>query len=144
MARKYVKYFSKRTGKIQFQVGCMSFTTLKKTSHSNRKLKNLCFNIWRLNVTINEKGDEKWHFPFPWNYCVIREQEVSCILGIRFFSFLEKYVCINSLFIQKENKLSLTHNIFKYNSYEQISGIEIPEMLLNIVSCYGLYKKIPQ
>ena len=74
-------------------------------------------------------------FYYNTNYLVYK------VLGVVIYFILEHYVCINYLCLQKENKLSLTHKLFEENLYDNISGIGITEMLLNIVSCYVFYQE---
>ena len=68
--------------------------------------------------------------------------EITNIQGIEcFFCVLEKYFSIDYLCLHKENQLSLSHQRFEENSFDEISGTGIPEILLNIVSCYGFFQQ---
>ena len=59
------------------------------------------------------------------------------VLGVVVYCFIEKYVCVDYLILQREPKLSASHKKIEDTSFEELSGIVIPEILLNILSCCG-------
>ena len=58
------------------------------------------------------------------------------MLGVVFYCFIEKYVCIDYLCLQREHTFSSLHRGVVDTSLNDLSGIGITEILLNIVSCY--------
>ena len=64
------------------------------------------------------------------------------LLGIVVYWFLENYACVDYLCLKKD--FFLSQKGFEYTSFDEISGIGIPEILLNIVSCYGFLKSTIQ
>ena len=64
------------------------------------------------------------------------------LLGVVVNLFLDKYFSIEYYCIQKEKKLYLSHKGFEYTSFHELSGIGIPEILINIVSCYGFIQQV--
>ena len=42
--------------------------------------------------------------------------------------------------MNKKENISLSHKVFEDTSFDDISEIVIPELLLNIVSCYAFLK----
>ena len=62
-----------------------------------------------------------------------------CVL----YSLMENYVCIGYLLCQSKTLGTISSNIiFKRTSSNILIGIGIPELLLNLVSCHGLMKKL--
>ena len=57
MACKKVKCFHEKTGKFQFQVGCIYFPPIKQNKSFMDQVGNFCFDIWHWKVISNEKGD---------------------------------------------------------------------------------------
>ena len=51
--------------------------------------------------------------------------------------FIEEYVCVDYLSPQKEPEYSSSYRNFEDTSFYELSGISIPEILLNILYCYG-------
>ena len=64
----------------------------------------------------------------------IRKSTIFKVLSIFVYCFIEKYVCVDYLSLQIEPKLSLLHRKFEDTSFDKLSGIYIPEILLNIGS----------
>ena len=71
-----------------------------------------------------------------------RKSPIFKVLGVVVYFFLGKYVCIDYLCIEKEKKLYFSHRGFEETASENISGIGITEILLNIVSCYGFIQEV--
>ena len=62
------------------------------------------------------------------------------VLVVFVYCFIDKHVCVGYLCLQIEAKVSLLHIGFEYTSFYVLSGICIPEFLLNIMLCYGYIK----
>ena len=83
------------------------------------------------------------------NNCVIylimfyenRKSIIFKALGVVDYGLIKKYVCVDYLSLQREPKLLSSHRGFEYTLFDKISGIGIPEMLLNFFSCYGFVLK---
>ena len=65
-----------------------------------------------------------------------RRSLIFKVLGVVVYCFIGKYVCVDYLCLKIEEKLSLLHRGFEDNSFDELSGIGIPEILLKNVSCY--------
>ena len=59
------------------------------------------------------------------------------VLGVFVYFFIYKYLCTEYFCLQRESRLYLLHRGFEDNSFCELSWIDIPEVLLNIVACYG-------
>ena len=66
-----------------------------------------------------------------------RKSLIFKVLGVVTYWFIEIYMSIDYLCLQRKLMLSLLHRRFEDDLFDEISGIDIPELLLNIVSCYG-------
>ena len=66
-----------------------------------------------------------------------RKSLIFEVLGVVVYFFIDKYVCIDYLFIQREEKLPSLYARFEDTSFNNLSGIGIPVILLNIFLCYG-------
>ena len=49
-------------------------------------------------------------------------------------------MCVDYLSIQIEPEFSSSHRGFEDTSFDELSGIGIPDILLNVVLCYGFVK----
>ena len=58
------------------------------------------------------------------------------VLVVVVYWLLDKYVCIDYLFLHKYKK-SLSHRVFEDTLYDEVLVIGIHKFLLNIISCYG-------
>ena len=58
------------------------------------------------------------------------------MLGVVVYCFIGKYVCTNYLILQIELNWLSSHRGFDDTSFDDISGIGIPEALLNVLSSY--------
>ena len=65
-----------------------------------------------------------------------RRSLIIKVLGVVVYFLIETFVCVDHLSLQKKPKWSSSHIRFEDNSFDEISGIDIPEILFNIVSCY--------
>ena len=82
------------------------------------------------------------------NTCVIalimfyenRKSLIFKVLGVVVYCFSEIYICVDYLSLQKEENMSLSHRVFEDTSFYELSGMVIPKLLLNIVSCYGFFQ----
>ena len=66
-----------------------------------------------------------------------RNSLVFKVLGVVVYFFIDKYLCVDYLCLQIEAKFSLLHGGFENTSFDELSRIFIPEILLNVLSCYG-------
>ena len=97
--------FTQEDRKFQFQVGCMSFTTLKQNKTFKKQLKNLWFKFLTCNTTSNEKVDEKLQHLCHFNYNVPWKQWVYYIQGIGCCYLLHhRKSCLYQLFVFTERK----------------------------------------
>ena len=64
-----------------------------------------------------------------------RENMFFKVLGFVIYGIMGKYVCLKYLFIQHD-KLSSNDRSFHDSTFEYLSGIGIPEVLMNIISCH--------
>ena len=46
-------------------------------------------------------------------------------------------MCVDYVCLQREANLSLLNKVFEDTSFNELTGIGIPERLLRIFSCYG-------
>ena len=84
------------------------------------------------------------------NICVIslmllyenRKAMVLKVLGSVIYCIMYNYICVGFVCLQKA-KLSLEHKGFENTTFNYISIIVIPELLIKIISCCGFanYKK---
>ena len=56
------------------------------------------------------------------------------------YCIIDNHVCFSYVFLHKYPKLSAFDKGFEDAYYNEISGIGIPELLMDIVSCYGFVK----
>ena len=66
---------------------------------------------------------------------------LSCVI----YTIIDKYVCIDSLGSEKSKlsdlRLGCTgSNKQNYTDYENLLGIDIPDLLLNLLSCQGFLR----
>ena len=59
------------------------------------------------------------------------------LLGIVVYWFLEKCFCIEYFCLQKENRPSVSHRLFEDTSFDEILRIGTPDILVNVLACYG-------
>ena len=69
-----------------------------------------------------------------------RKPTMFKVLEAVIYCILENNVCLDYVFLQKYTKLSSFHKVFEDSSYNDISVIFIPELLMNIVLCHGFVK----
>ena len=143
MAHKKVKDIYKKTEKYQFQVGCIYFPVLKQNKAFKEQVERFCIHNLKLNITKKRENGETWKNLCPCTSHVLLEQEVANLQVIGcFWLFIIRQVCVHWLFVSTERKIpSLSHILFEDTSYDELSGIGIPEMLLNIVSCCVFLKE---
>ena len=55
------------------------------------------------------------------------------VLGSVVYCIIENYLCFGYLYLQQD-KLSLSHRCFENTKFDDISGIGISELLMNIMS----------
>ena len=70
-----------------------------------------------------------------------RKLPIFNILGVVVYCFLEKYVCIDYLCLQKKRNY-ICNRVFEDTLFDELSLIGIPEILLIIVSCYGFIQEV--
>ena len=68
-----------------------------------------------------------------------RKSIIFKVLCVVVYFVIEKN-CVDYLGLQRKTKLSSSHRNFEDNSFEELSVIGIPEILFNIVSCYGFFQ----
>ena len=61
-----------------------------------------------------------------------RKSLILKVFGVFVYCFIEKYVCVEYFCLQRKEKMSSLHRWFEDNSFDELSGIGIPEILLNI------------
>ena len=61
------------------------------------------------------------------------------VLGVVVDCFLEKYVCVEYLCLQKEQNFWFPHKKNEDTLFDDLSGILISELLLNAVSCSDFF-----
>ena len=52
------------------------------------------------------------------------------------YCIMNNYVCAYYLYFP-QNKIHVANKVFENKTYNDISGIGIPELLMNIISCHG-------
>ena len=63
---------------------------------------------------------------------------LSCVL----YYVIENYVCIEYIcFHSKTLSVIFSDKIFEGASYNELLGIDIPEVLMHLISCHGFMKK---
>ena len=55
------------------------------------------------------------------------------------YLIIDKKMCLDYMFLKQEG-LSLHDKSFHNHTFDDISGTGIPEVLMNIMSCYGYTK----
>ena len=65
-----------------------------------------------------------------------REKIIFKVLSSVVYCIIEKYLCADYLCFQQA-KLHFVNKIFENKKINDISGIRIPELLMNIISCHG-------
>ena len=48
------------------------------------------------------------------------------VMDVVVYCFIENYVCVGYLCIQREEKISSSHKGFEYTSFDQLSGVGTP------------------
>ena len=64
-----------------------------------------------------------------------RENMFFKILGFVIHGIMGRYVCLDYLFMLHE-KISLNDRSFQDSTFDDLSEIGIPEVLMNIISCH--------
>ena len=57
------------------------------------------------------------------------------VLGAVIYCIIDKHVCLDYIFLQKDQNILSFDKSFLDAYYNEISGISTPELLMNIVSC---------
>ena len=65
------------------------------------------------------------------------------VLGSVVYCFTDNYPCINYLCLQQA-KIYLENKVFENTTFNDISEIIIPELLMNSMSCHGFVNKRSQ
>ena len=68
---------------------------------------------------------------------------IFMVLGYIFYFIIDKYVCVYYPCLQK-GLIYLTNKEYENNTFDDISGNGIPEVLRNIMFCHGFKNKIVQ
>ena len=133
--------FFQEDGKIQFHVGCMSFPTWKQNKSFKEKVEKYCAGKSQSMRKVM-KNDNSCVLAFIVLY-KNSKSIVYKVLGVDIYWILDNHFCINCLYLQKDNKPSMSYKGFEDTSYFELSGFGIPEILLNIMSCYGCVQEDP-
>ena len=70
-----------------------------------------------------------------------RKSIIFKVLGVVVYFFLDKYFFIDHLCIQKGKKLYVSHGLSEETLFDDLSVNGIPEVILNIVSCFGFIQE---
>ena len=69
-------------------------------------------------------------------------KKVYTVLSCVVYSLIYNYICIDYLSYQSKTLLSISSKpTSEQTSFNILLGLEIPELLLNLVSCHGFTKK---
>ena len=72
----------------------------------------------------------------------VKPNKVCRVLSCVLYYLIENYVCIDYLSYQSKTLSTISSNrIFEKISFNILLGIDIPELLLDILSCHGFVKK---
>ena len=73
---------------------------------------------------------------FPLMIYENRKNTIFKLLISVVYSIMDNYLCANHLCFQKA-RLHFSNKGFENTTFNDISGIIIPELLMNIISCHG-------
>ena len=112
MAQKKAKYVPKRTKKLEFEVGFISFPTLKQDTSLMYQFERCLSSQFDTETFKKTRKITKYEKTCVLAVLVFYDNAKSLIytvLGVVVYCSLENYVCIDYLFLQKEKELCLTH-----------------------------------
>ena len=139
-ACKKVNNFSIRKVVYQFQVVGVSYLNLRQNNVFRDKIDNCLSQQLDVKMSQQIRRTLKQESTFIIALIMLYENRKSLILkvlGVVVCCFIEKYVCVDYLSLQGELKSSSLHRGFEDTSFNEISAIGTPYILLNIVSCYS-------
>ena len=146
MSRKKVNNLSTKKEDYQFQVWCVSYLNFLKKAFKE-KVDNF------LSSQIYSKTSQQMMEPLKqYNTRVIflivfydkRKSLLFKVLGVVIHWLLDKYVCVEYFFLQRETKILSSHRLFEDTSFNYLSGMRIPKLLLNIFLVMVLFKTTMQ
>ena len=122
------------------QVACVSYTNLKQNKAFSDKT-DKCLSTQfdgetssYMKKTVKRDSTRDISMIMFYNN---RQSLIFKVLGVSVYWFLGKCVCVNYFCLQREVKFSLLHRWFEDTSFNELSVIGIPKVLLNIVSYYS-------
>ena len=138
-----MKNFSTDKEVYQFQVACVSYIYLKQNKAFKEQI-DKCLST-KFDIKTSARMIKRLKHDCTHSIALImfyenRTSFILKVLGVVVYCFNDQYVFVDYLCIQIEAKFSLNHREFGDTSFYELSGIGIPEILLNIVSCYGYIK----
>ena len=121
----------------------MHFPSIKQNNSFKTQLEEIISSVFAVpTVQVTKRVLKKY------NTCVIallefyenRKTIILKVLGSVIYLIIIKYVCADYLCIQQV-LLSLKNKLFQNITFNYISGIFIPVLLMNIMSCRGFLKE---
>ena len=140
MSCKKVNNISMKKEVYKFKFICVSYINLIQNKALKEQIDKCMYQKIDGKISEHMRKTIKNDSTRETNLIMFHENSNSLIfkvLGVVVYLFIEEYAYVYYLCLQREAKLSLLHRGFEDNSFYELLGIGVPEILLKIVSCYG-------